>query len=102
MRLNSAHGGRSITAEGTELRDQEFDPRRAGFYRIVLWFLSVQVKVFAALLTAVPEVRCDVWRDRVEAFARRVDTLSRVLDERSPLEGTDNGNRSENESVAET
>ncbi len=92
VRLNSAHRGLSITDEGAELRDQEFDPKRpAGFYRIVLWFLSVQVKVFAALLTAVPEVRCDGWRDRVEAFARRVDALWRLLDKRYPLEGTDEG-----------
>jgi hypothetical protein len=87
VRLNSATRALSITDAGTRLADQEFNPDRPGeYYRVVLWFLSVQVKAFAALLTGVPEVQCDGWRDRVEVFARRVDALWRVLERRFTLE----------------
>ncbi len=89
VRMNAAARALSLTGEGARLADQEFEAQRpGGYYRIVLWFLSVQVKAFAALLTAVPEVRCDGWRDRVDAFARRIDAFWRVLEQRYPLEDT--------------
>jgi hypothetical protein len=86
VRVNSAMRGLSITETGTQLRDQEIDPDDLGsYYRISLGLLSTQAKVFAGLADAVPDVQCEGWRDRLVEFARRLDRLWRMLEERYPL-----------------
>lgn len=85
VRMTSAVMGLSITDMGTRLRDQEIDPDDAGsYFRRALWFLSVQVIVFANLAECVPEVRCNGWPERRDDFARRWAVLWRLLDERYP------------------
>jgi hypothetical protein len=90
VRPTSAVRGLSITPTETQLRDQEIDPEDpSGYYRVVLAFLNTQVKVFAHLPDAVPEVRCDDWRTSVSGLARRVDALWLVLELKHPLKDSE-------------
>jgi hypothetical protein len=88
VRIGSAVSGLSITEAGTQLRDQEVDRENPGDYvRKALWFVSVQVTLFGNLPDAVPEVQCDEWSHRRQAFGQQWATLWRLLEERHPLDG---------------
>lgn len=85
VRMTSAVLGLSITDMGTQLRDQEIDPEDPGsYFRRALWFLNVQVTVFASLVDSVPEVRCDGWDNRRQGFGRRWAMLWRLLEQQYP------------------